>query len=109
MKFLVSPQYGPGGISFPRLSQKDFCKFRVSKSALSNELSMREGVVHLKATHPSRSNLLVEAQGTQLTITPTYLLLRIRISCQANVKKQGAGTIPAKELLELVRLQPQGE
>src|SRR5437764_13430731 len=31
MKFLVSPPFGPGGISFPRLSQKDLCKFRVPR------------------------------------------------------------------------------
>ncbi|MFI5202797.1 MAG: DNA polymerase III subunit beta, partial [Candidatus Kapaibacterium sp.] len=39
----------------------------------------------------------------------TDLELSIRTSCEAKVKKEGAGTIPAKKLLELVRLLPEGE
>jgi hypothetical protein len=30
-------------------------------------------------------------------------------SCEAKIKKEGAGTIPAKKPLELVRLLPKGE
>jgi len=84
-------------------------EFSVSKSALLNELSMTQGVVERKTTIPILSNLLVEAQGSQLTITATDLELSIRTSCEAKVKKEGAGTIPAKKLLELVRLLPEGE
>ena len=43
------------------------------------------------------------------TLTATDLELSIRTSCEAKVKKEGAGTIPAKKLLELVRLLPEGE
>ena len=35
--------------------------------------------------------------------------MSIRTSCEAKVKKEGSGTIPAKKLLELVRLLPEGE
>jgi DNA polymerase-3 subunit beta len=84
-------------------------EFSVSKSALLNELSTTQGVVERKTTIPILSNLLVEAKGSQLTITATDLELSIRTSCEAKVKKEGAGTIPAKKLLELVRLLPEGE
>ena len=84
-------------------------EFSVTKSALLNELSMTQGVVERKTTIPILSNLLVEARGSQLTITATDLELSIRTSCEAKVKKEGAGTIPAKKLLELVRLLPEGE
>jgi DNA polymerase III subunit beta len=84
-------------------------EFSVTKSALLNELSMTQGVVERKTTIPILSNLLVEARGSQLTITATDLELSIRTSCEAEVKKEGAGTIPAKKLLELVRLLPEGE
>ena len=84
-------------------------EFSVSKSALLNELSTTQGVVERKTTIPILSNLLVEAKGSQLTITATDLELSIRTSCEAKVKKEGAGTIPAKKLLELVRLLPDGE
>src|SRR5689334_4501371 len=84
-------------------------EFSVTKSALLNELSMTQGVVERKTTIPILSNLLVEAKGSQLTITATDLELSIRTSCDAKVKKEGAGTIPAKKLLDLVRLLPDGE
>src|ERR1700747_1266514 len=84
-------------------------EFSVSKSALMNELSMTQGVVERKTTIPILSNLLVEVKGSQLTITATDLELSVRTSCEARVKKEGAGTIPAKKLLELVRLLPEGE
>src|ERR1700685_3495843 len=84
-------------------------EFSVTKSALLNELSTTQGVVERKTTIPILSNLLVEAKGSRLTITATDLELSVRTSCEANVKKEGAGTIPAKKLLELVRLLPEGE
>src|SRR5678810_1105864 len=79
-------------------------EFSVTKSALLNELSTTQGVVERKTTIPILSNLLVEAKGSQLTITATDLELSVRTSCEAKIKKEGAGTIPAKKLLELVRL-----
>jgi DNA polymerase III subunit beta len=84
-------------------------EFSVTKSALLNELTTTQGVVERKTTIPILSNLLVEASGSQLTITATDLELSVRTSCEAKVKKEGAGTIPAKKLLELVRLLPEGD
>src|SRR5260370_29814483 len=76
---------------------------------LVNELAMTQGVIERKTTIPILSNLLVEAKGSRVTITATDLELSVRTSCEAKVKKEGAGTIPAKKLLELVRLLPEGE
>ena len=84
-------------------------EFSVSKSALLNELTTTQGVVERKTTIPILSNLLVEAREGRVTITATDLELSVRTSCEAKVKKEGAGTIPAKKLLELVRLLPEGE
>src|SRR6202167_4130302 len=84
-------------------------EFSVSKAALLNERSTTQGVVERKTTIPILSNLLVEAKGSTLTITATDLELSIRTSCEAKVKKEGAGTIPAKKLLDLVRLLPDEE
>src|SRR6201988_1433594 len=93
----------------PAREEYQAMEFSVTKSALLNELSMTQGVVERKTTIPILSNLLVEAKGSELTITATDLELSIRTSCEAKVKKEGAGTIPAKKLLELVRLLPEGE
>ena len=84
-------------------------EFSVKKFDLQEELSLTQGVVERKTTIPILSNILCEAKGSRLTITATDLELSIRTSCEAKVKKDGAGTIPAKKLLELVRLLPDGE
>src|SRR3954471_15118794 len=83
--------------------------FSVKKYDLLRELSLTQGVVERKTTIPILSHLLCEAKGSQLAITATDLELSIQTSCAAKVKKEGAGTIPAKKLLELVRLLPEGE
>ena len=84
-------------------------EFSVTRSVLLNELNTTQGVVERKTTIPILSNLLVEARDGRVTITATDLELSVRTSCDAKVKKEGAGTIPAKKLLELVRLLPEGE
>ncbi len=84
-------------------------EFSVKKFDLLAELDLTQGVVERKTTIPILSNLLFEAKGNLLTLTATDLELSIRTSCEAKVKKDGAGTIPAKKLLELVRLLPEGE
>jgi DNA polymerase-3 subunit beta len=89
--------------------EKEPMEFSVKKFDLLTELNLTQGVVERKTTIPILSNLLCEAQGNRLTITATDLELSIRTPCDAKVKKDGAGTIPAKKLLELVRLLPDGE
>ena len=84
-------------------------EFTVQKPDLLDELNLTQGVVERKTTIPILSNLLCEAKGDRLTITATDLELSIRTSCEAKVMKDGAGTIPAKKLLELVRLLPDEE
>jgi DNA polymerase-3 subunit beta len=89
--------------------ESEAMEFSVTKSTLLDELTTTQGVVERKTTIPILSNLLVEARDGRVMITATDLELSVRTSCQAKVKKEGAGTIPAKKLLELVRLLPEGE
>jgi DNA polymerase-3 subunit beta len=84
-------------------------EFSVKKFDLLQELSLTQGVVERKTTIPILGNILCEASGNHITLTATDLELSIRTSCEAKVKKEGAGTIPAKKLLELVRLLPEGD
>jgi len=84
-------------------------EFSVKKFDLLQELSLSQGVVERKTTIPILGNILCEASGNKITLTATDLELSIRTECEAKVKKEGAGTIPAKKLLELVRLLPEGE
>src|ERR1700740_1515733 len=84
-------------------------EFSVKKFDLLEELELTQGVVERKTTIPILSNLLVEAKGNRVAITATDLELSIRTSCEAKIKKEGAGGIPAKKLLEPGRLRPEGK
>jgi len=84
-------------------------EFTVNKADLVRELSLSQGVVEKKTTIPILSNVLLEAAGDRVTLTATDLELGIRCSCPARVKKEGAGTVPARKLLDFVRLLPDGD
>jgi len=81
-------------------------EFTISKADLVRELNLSQGVVEKKTTIPILSNVLIETSGDRIFLTATDLELGIRCSCPARVVKQGAGTIPARRLLDYVRLLP---
>ncbi|MFY4728727.1 DNA polymerase III subunit beta [Nitrospira sp. BLG_2] len=84
-------------------------EFTISRADLVRELGLSQGVVEKRTTIPILSNVLVEASDDRITLTATDLELGIRCSCPAKVKKAGAGTIPAKRLLDYVRLLPESD
>jgi DNA polymerase-3 subunit beta len=84
-------------------------EFTVSKTDLVRELNLSQGVVEKKTTIPILSNVLVEAMGDRILLTATDLELGIRCACPAKVQKAGAGTIPARRLLDYVRLLPDAD
>ena len=84
-------------------------EFTVAKTDLVRELSLSQGVVEKKTTIPILSNVLLEAKNDRLALTATDLELGIRCSCPAKVKKEGSGTIPARKLLDYVRLLPDAD
>jgi DNA polymerase-3 subunit beta len=84
-------------------------EFSIGKSELVRELSLSQGVVEKKTTIPILSNVLVEANGERIVLTATDLELGIRVSCPARVNKAGTGTIPARRLLDYVRLLPEAD
>lgn len=84
-------------------------EFTVSRAELVRELNLSQGVVEKKTTIPILSNVLVETDGNRIILTATDLELGIRCSCPAKVKKAGGGTIPARRLLDYVRLLPDGD
>ncbi|HSU60933.1 MAG TPA: DNA polymerase III subunit beta [Bryobacteraceae bacterium] len=84
-------------------------EFSVSKSDLVRELGLTQGVVERKTTIPILSNILIETDQDQVWLTATDLELGIRCACPARIKKDGAGTIPARRLLDYVRLLPDAD
>jgi DNA polymerase-3 subunit beta len=81
----------------------------VKKTDLVKELSLGQGVVEKKTTIPVLSNVLMEADDGEIVLTVTDLELGIRSSCPAEVTKGGSTTIPARKLLDYVRLLPDAE
>ncbi len=84
-------------------------EFTVSRSDLVRELSLSQGVVEKKTTIPILSNVLVEARGQQIELTATDLELGVRSFCAAKIAKEGSVTVPAKKLLDYVRLLDEGD
>lgn len=81
-------------------------EFTVNKADLQRELTFTQGVIERKTTIPILANLLIEAEGETVRITATDLELGIHCTFPATVESPGSGTVPAKRLLDFVRLLP---
>ncbi len=80
----------------------------VRKSDLLRELQFFQGVIERKNTIPILANVLAETEsGDTLKLLATDLELGLRSQCKASIKKQGALTLPAKKLFEIVRELPE--
>lgn len=84
-------------------------EFSVSRADLVRELALARGAVEVKTTIPILSNILIETGEDCIHITATDLELAIRCSCPATVTQAGSSTIPAKRLLDYIRLLPDAD
>ncbi len=84
-------------------------EFTVSKAELVKELGLAQGVVERKTTIPILSNVLIEARTDRIELTTTDLEIGVRSFCPARVGKEGSVTVPAKKLLDYVRLLDEGD
>ncbi len=82
----------------------------VRKSDLLKELLLLQGVVERKTTMPILANILAEATPEgRLLLAATDLELGLQSGCTATVKKSGACALPARRLLDYVRLLPEAD
>lgn len=84
-------------------------KFSISKEVLLEGLQKVQHVVSTRTTLPILSNVLLVAKDGRLTFTTTDLDVGITGSVEANVIKEGATTLPAKRLVNIVRELPASE
>ncbi len=84
-------------------------KFRISKEALLDGLQKVQHVVSTRTTLPILSNVLLVAKDGRLTFTTTDLDVGITGSVEATIEKEGATTLPAKRLVNIVRELPASE
>lgn len=81
-------------------------KFKINRDHFANGLVHVLNVVGSKATMPILSNVLIEAEKDQISLTTTNLDLGIRCRIKAEVKEGGAVTLPVKRLAGIVRELP---
>lgn len=81
----------------------------VNKAELMSALGRVQGIVERKNTVPILSCVLLEARGSELSISATDLEIFQRSRHQVQVAKEGSVTAPAKKLFEIVREFPEGD
>jgi DNA polymerase-3 subunit beta len=81
----------------------------VRRSDLVKELQLVQGIVERKNSIPILSNVLVEASGDRLRVSATDLDVSLRCGCGAQVVREGAVTLGAKKLYEIVRSLPESD
>jgi DNA polymerase III subunit beta len=81
-------------------------KFKINRDHFSNGLAQVLNVVGSKAAMPILSNVLIEAEKDQISLSTTNLDLGIRCKIKAEVKETGSVTLPVKRLAGIVRELP---
>lgn len=85
-------------------------KFVISREALLKPLNLVAGVVERRQTLPILSNVLLELQDTQLSITGTDLEVELvgRVDLDQAPTSGGAITVPARKLADICKSLPDG-
>lgn len=78
-------------------------KFIISTHELNYVLSKIQNVVAAKNTIPILGNVLIEAYNDEIVMTATDLIVGIRCVIEAKILQEGATTLPAKRLANLVK------
>ena len=84
-------------------------KFSVTKEKLLECLQQVQNVVSTRTTLPILSNVLLQTNGSEVRLTTTDLDVGVRGSFEAQVEKEGATTLPARRLFNIIRELPTSE
>jgi DNA polymerase-3 subunit beta len=83
-------------------------KLTIERSAFLASLAHMQGVVERRTTIPILSNVLLNARDGSLRMTATDMDLAIVETVPADVTQEGATTVPAHTLYDIVRKLPEG-
>src|ERR1041384_3582555 len=81
-------------------------KFSATKEKLLEGLQQVQNVVSTRTTLPILSNVLLQATDGEVHLTTTDLDVGVRGSFEAEVEKEGATTLPARRLFNIVWRRP---
>src|ERR1700716_4482321 len=84
-------------------------KFSVTKDKLLEGLQQGQNVGSTRTARPILSNVLLQASDGEVHLTTTDLDVGVRGSFEAEVEKEGATTLPARRLFNIVRELPSSE
>ncbi len=83
-------------------------KTTIERAAFLKSLNHVQSVVERRNTIPILSNVLIRASGGEIALTSTDLDVEIVESVEATVLQDGAITVPAHTLYDIVRKLPEG-
>jgi DNA polymerase-3 subunit beta len=81
----------------------------MKRSELAGGLQRVQGIVERRGTMPILSNILLEAKGETITLFATDLEIGMRGTHPARVASDGAVTVSARKLYEIIRELPEGD
>jgi DNA polymerase-3 subunit beta len=81
-------------------------QFTVTQDTLVRPLQLVCSIVERRATLPILSNILLRAQGSQLSMTSTDMELEMIATLPVAVEQEGKTTVSARKLLDIVRALP---
>jgi DNA polymerase-3 subunit beta len=82
-------------------------KFKITRENLQQGLAAVGASIPSRTTLPVLSNILVEAGGSEVSLSGTDLDIAVSVSVPAELDDEGSLTVPAKKLQELVRELPE--
>lgn len=83
-------------------------KVSIERSALLKAMSQAQSVVERRNTIPILANVLIEAEGAEVSFRATDLDIEVVDKATAQVERAGASTVGAHTLHEIVRKLPDG-
>jgi len=83
-------------------------KVSIERSALLKAMSQAQSVVERRNTIPILANVLIEAEGAEVSFRATDLDIEVVDKAPAQVERAGASTVGAHTLHEIVRKLPDG-
>ena len=82
-------------------------KFSIQREKLLQPISQVVGVVERRQTLPVLANFLIAARDGQLSITGTDMEVELITKTAADVQVEGDITVPARKLVDIVRMLPE--
>ncbi|NNE54210.1 MAG: DNA polymerase III subunit beta [Sulfitobacter sp.] len=83
-------------------------KFSIERAALLKAVNQAQSVVERRNTIPILANVLIEAEGSEVSFRATDLDIEVVDKVAAQVERAGATTVSATLLHEIVRKLPDG-